>query len=352
MMLQVLVLAFLLFLIPAMAGKLFVTKYEGRGKGLFSWVSGQMLLWAGFLFLGIPLILLEKPFHLLVTFFGIYVAAMVLLGLFVRIKNKGSRQKDTECMTDRTVSGYEKLLWVLFIFLLLLQLVLTVFLAYEEGDDAFYVAISVLTEKSDTMYQILPYTGATTGLDARHGLAPFPVWIAWLARMSGMEAVTVAQVALPVVLVLMAYAVYYLIGALLFARKPKNIPFFMVLTELLVLFGGYSVYSAENFLLVRASQGKAVLANVILPFLLVLFMQLLEKLQENSKCSRGFWILLALTMASGCLCSTQGTILTCLILGVTGLCTAVGYKRWKILFPMMLCAAVPVGMALLYFMYR
>ena len=46
-----------------------------------------------------------------------------------------------------------------------------------------------------------------------------------------------------------------------------GIPFFMILTELLLLFGGYSVYSVENFVMVRASQGKAILAGIILPFL-------------------------------------------------------------------------------------
>ena len=83
--------------------------------------------------------------------------------------------------------------WCLFAVLLLIQLAAAGMLAYEEGDDAFYVAVATGTESSDTLYDILPYTGATTGTDARHGLAPFPVWTAFLARLSGIHPATVNQ---------------------------------------------------------------------------------------------------------------------------------------------------------------
>ena len=43
------------------------------------------------------------------------------------------------------------------------------------------------------MYQKIPYTGMNTELDVRHGLAPFPIWIAWLARMTGISTVVVAK---------------------------------------------------------------------------------------------------------------------------------------------------------------
>ena len=45
------------------------------------------------------------------------------------------------------------------------------------------------------MYQKLPYTGMSTELDVRHGLAPFPIWIAWLSQMTGIATVAVAQLA-------------------------------------------------------------------------------------------------------------------------------------------------------------
>jgi len=332
LILQIIIVYILLLPVPAVIGTIFSGKYGGRGCVLFSWVSGQILLWAGFHFLSIPIILMEQSFLILAVLFGIYTAALVAVAAILKIGKYRKRENIFRSSRQLKQIEWKKhyLLWVVFGVLLLIQLILTILMAYEEGDDAFYLAISVITESSDTMYQILPYTGATTGLDARHGLAPFPIWIAWLARVSGVHAVTIAQVLLPLVIILMTYAIYYLIGVRLFAQKEHKLPFFMILVELLVLFGGYSVYSAENFLLVRASQGKAVIANIILPFLFLLFILILEELQEKATVNKYYWILTALTMTSGCLCSTQGTILTCMMLGVMGLCTVCSYRKWKI----------------------
>ena len=50
-------------------------------------------------------------------------------------------------------------------------------MTYQDGDDAYYVAISTLTESSNTLYELMPYSMGATGFDMRHGLAPTPVRI-------------------------------------------------------------------------------------------------------------------------------------------------------------------------------
>ena len=126
----------------------------------------------------------------------------------------------------------------------------------------------------------------------------------------------------------------------------------MIIVELMYLFGGYSDYSAENFLLVRATQGKAVIANVIIPVLIYLLFRLMTYLESKQTPKMVYWLLLVLTMVAGCLCSTLGTVLTCMIVGVVGLCIAVVYKNWKVLIPLMLSCVIPAVFALLYFLLR
>jgi len=351
--LQIAILLFILFVIPIVVGTIFSGVHKESAGLPFYWVSGQILLWAGFQILSIPLILKEKPFSLLVTIFSVFTLAVAVvggcrIGSGLRKNRCCIKEKKAECRSE-TVRIRDVIGWAIFGILLVLQLVLTVFMAYEEGDDAFYVATSTIAEGSDTMYRILPYTGLTTGLDARHGLAPFPIWVAYLSRVSGMHTATVAQIALPVVLILMSYGIYYLIANQLFAREKKKILLFMIFVELLVIYGGYSVYSAENFLLVRASQGKAVIANIVLPYLFYLMIVLHKKIQKQEKGNGLYWGLLALTMLAGCLCSTLGSFLTCMFLGIVGLCSAFAYKKWRILLPMAACCIAPMGMAMLYF---
>lgn len=350
LIIQILILTLLLVLVPTAVGGI-AAKVDTSLP--FRWISGQIILWAGFQVICVPMILVKRSFQDVVILFSGYTAVMVLLAVAagIRRKVKGvpgniprnrSREKDTVAL----------LLWVCVAVLVLTQLVLACVLAYDEGDDAFYVAISTITESTNSMYQTLPYTGGTTGMDIRHSLAPMPIWVAYVARISGMRAVTVAQIALPVVLIVMSYAIYYLLGRRLFSDGMRKSALFMLVIQFLVLFGGYSTYSAENFLLVRTAQGKSVMANMVIPFLLYLIFVILEKLQAEEKTGAGIWTMVALTMITGCLCSTQGTLLNCMLLGVVGLCIIVCYRQWRLLPVMVGCSIFPAGMAFLYFWLR
>ena len=240
--------------------------------------------------------------------------------------------------------------------LLLVQLVLAVLMVYGDGDDAYYVAISAAAEESGRMYQKIPYTGMHTELDVRHGLAPFPIWIAWLAQMTGITTVIVAKTLVPVALISMTYGVFYLLGSrVLFAgegayRKKWALPAFLLCTEVLVLFGDYSYYTVENFMIARSRQGKAALGSILIPMIFFLLLTLLRKIQEEQKITVGFWVLLGSVMTACCLASTMGALLACMLVGTAGLCGAVSYRKWKLILPLSGCCIpciVYAGMYLL-----
>lgn len=164
----------------------------------------------------------------------------------------------------------------------MIQLVLAVVMVYGDGDDAYYVAISTAAQESGKMYQKIPYTGMNTELDVRHGLAPFPIWIAWLARMTGISTVVVAKTLLPVVLISMTYGVFYLLGSrILFSGQ--SVPLFLICTEVLVMFGDYSFYTVENFMIARSRQGKAALGSILIPMIFFLLLWLFRRLQEEKR---------------------------------------------------------------------
>ena len=348
---QIAILGFLLLGVPLLAGGVFGNACKSWDGVLFRWVSGQFLLWAGFELISVPMILMEESFTNLVRIFLLFTGCTILLALWLDIRRGRKGLWPLRGAADRNKKDPLGIgLWCLVAALLLVQLVLAWALAYEESDDAFYVSISTVTAEADTMYLRHPYTGGTTIFDMRHALAPFPIWISFLSRLSGMPAETVAQKALPMVLMDMSYGNYLLIGTRLFKRDSRKLPLFMVLLECLVLFGGYSLYSAENFLLVRTAQGKAVLANIVVPFLFLLFYTLMERLQDNKSVDAKHWLLTACAMVTGCLCSTQGTQVAGMLLGILGCCTAAAYRRWKLLLPMAGCAVIPGGLAALYFL--
>lgn len=353
LVLRVALLGIILLGIPVIVGTLFFP-VDRRMKNLpFSWISGQILLWAGFQVIAVPLVIREARFTQVVQIFGVYMAVITVAAGMVHI----FRKKSGAGAALRVVNGVREsrkkayyLFWAVFFGMLLFQIVQAFRLAYADGDDAYYVAVASIAEESDTMYRKMAYSGGFTELETRYGLAPFPLWIAFLSRISGIRTVSVAQVVLPPILITMTYAIYYLLGSRLFAKNRERIPLFLIFTELLVLFGDYSFYTAENFMIARSRQGKAALGNIIIPMLLLLLFLLLEKIQENQKIAVSYWLLLICTLTAACLCSTLSALLTCMLVGITGVCAAVCYRRWKILLPLAACCVPCACVAILYVM--
>ena len=325
-------LAVLVLVLPACVGNCFAGVDKPHKNIVFLWISGQMLLWAGFQVICVPVILTEGRLEKVVLWYGVYITGLLAVSAVLWFRNhKGPKAVWTQ-KPDREVV----ILWVIFGVLLLLQLVLAVVMVYNDGDDAYYVAISTAAQESGKMYQKLPYTGMSTELDVRHGLAPFPIWIAWLSQMTGIATVAVAKTLLPVALISMTYGVFYLIGSRGLSQG-KNLPLFLICTEVLVLFGDYSFYTVENFMIARSRQGKAALGSILIPMIFFLLLILFRRLQEKQKITVGFWILLTAVMTSCCLASTMGALLACMLVGTAGICGAIAYKNRKILPPLAAC---------------
>lgn len=338
--LRILLLGILLLAVPAWVGIIFANVDKSIKKLPFLWISGQMLLWAGFQIICVPLVLLKQSVGRLIVGYLLYLAVVLVCATVVFLRQR--KKTPFRVVREKTKGKWQNIAWAGFWVLLVFQLIQAVVMTYADGDDAFYIAEATQAADADIMYRKVPYTGQQTELNARYGLAPFPIWIAFLSKVSGVATVSVAHVILPVVLISMTYGIYYLLGSKLFARKKECLPLFLIFTELLVLFGDYSFYTAENFMIARSRQGKAALGNIVIPMLLLLLLLLLEKVQESQKLSLRYWLLLAATLTTSCLCSTLGALLSCMLLGITGLCAAVCYREWKLLLPLLACC-IPCG---------
>ena len=173
-------LAVLLVAIPAWVGNCFLNVDKPCRNPVFLWISGQMLLWAGFQVICVPVILLEGRMWMVTVAYCGYILVLLAAATVRYFRQSRTLRAVREAKPEKA----EIILWVLAGVLLLVQLVLAVLMVYGDGDDAYYVAISAAAEESGRMYQKIPYTGMHTELDVRHGLAPFPIWIAWLAQMT------------------------------------------------------------------------------------------------------------------------------------------------------------------------
>ncbi len=338
--------------IPLLTGAVPAFFMERRKHSLsFMWVSGYILSWALFQLVTVPLVLLHVPqgFVAAVKLFAGLSLALAAVGAFLMIRAGKKSSRLTLVKGEGTGSRQHKIYWGIFLTLVALQLVLAVGMTYQDGDDAYYVAISTLTESSNTLYELMPYSMGATGLDMRHGLAPFPVWIAFLARISGIPAVSVAHVAVPLALIPTTYLIFYQIGRLLFEKKKERLPLFLCFTAILVIFGNYSLYTAENFMLARSRQGKSALGCIVIPMVFLLFFLILDRAEKEQRDQWMLWVLLGAAVTAACLCTTLGTMLMCMLLGITGLCSALTYRRPGLAVKTALCCIPALAYAALYF---
>ena len=267
--------------IPLLIGAVpaFFVKHRLSWPLPFMWTGGYMISWALFQLVTVPLVLLHVPqgFKVVVRLYAGCSLALAAVGLFLLIRFRVKKARLTLIRGESGGSRAHRIYWGIFLALMAIQLVLAVAMNYRDGDDAFYVAVSTLTESSNTLYELMPYSMGATGFDMRHGLAPFPVWIAFLARVSGIPAVSVAHVAVPLALIPTTYMIFYQIGGQLFEKKKERLPLFLSFTALLVIFGNYSIYTAENFMLARSRQGKAALGSIVIPMAFLLFFLILDR---------------------------------------------------------------------------
>ena len=135
------------------------------------YLAGFFLTLAVFQIIAVPVILM-KPwgFPIIVK---LYSGALILLsaaGLFFGRNVLGDLTENGRELWEgrRRPSVETALYWILAGGLVLFQIYMAYTRASFDGDDAYYVAQSVIAEQSDVLYRILPYTGLTTTVDVRH----------------------------------------------------------------------------------------------------------------------------------------------------------------------------------------
>lgn len=277
-----------LFIIPFCIGLIPVQWIPGEKRNVgVVFIAGYLVMLPLCWLVTVPCILLVKyySFRVMAGWFTVlvFLAAALGAGLTVRACRQKKWVSLKLAMDLGRMSVEVKIEWILFFLLIVWQLYKAFTLASFDGDDAEYVAQSLVTQQSETMYLIKPYTGGTTSLDIRHSLAVLPVWVAYIARVTGIHATVLAHSILPFVLIPLTYTVYYEMGKHLLKRKKEYLPAFMIIVALMQIFGNVSIFTNETFFLTRTWQGKSVAANFVIPATIWLLLWIFDSEDDQSQ---------------------------------------------------------------------
>ncbi len=340
-------------LFPVLAGFIFALpeKEDTLPKSVFlakAYTSGQIVLFALFQPLMVFAILKKMEFSRASRFYLIGSLVLIALMIVLMIIKMRDRIKSVLKSPFRKVSFWGILAFVSIAFMI----VMSFFKTYMDGDDAYYVSTATQTASSDTMYLTDPYTGDASLFQYRYLLAPFPMWISMLSRFSGIRAVAMAHTFFPWSMMLLAFSVMYILAYELFDAKARKADIFMFFGSILIMFGDYSIYSPENFLLARSRQGKAALASFVIPFLTVLLFTAVKEFDKKKKLSLPKYLLIMLTGFAGALCSTLGGALCVALTCVFALCIMIRYRKLLTPVLMALCSMPCLAFMVLYILRR
>lgn len=324
-----------LILLPFCAGGIFPAAGKGQKEEILSlgcqWMYGQFLLWAVFQLVTVYFILTRGSLQDVMLVYTPAVVCVGIVGLIVTIRMwmKGDK---SPLINQYMWIKEQKLLTGIFVLLWLVQMAGIVFLAVNDGDDAFYMAVAERAREAGVLYTANVYSFGNTELNYRYALAPFPIWIAFLAKISGLHTLTIGHILLGILLVSMSYVAYAQMGKVLFGDNRKKRLQMLILVAVLYIWGNTSSHTAESFLLLRTRQGKALVAGLVFPMMIYVILKIGKTLEQQKNIDRDSYLLAMTVILTGCLGSTLGGALVILLWASAMLFLAVGYKRWTLLF--------------------
>ena len=264
-----------------------------------------------------------------------------------------------------------RILLVLFLLLVGFQLYMAFTRASFDGDDAYYVVQALTAQQTDTLYRIDPNRGVSMPLDARHALALFPIWEAFVGTMCGIHATIMAHSVAPLLLIPLTYLIYYEIGRELFWNNKRLLPMFLTLMALWQMFGNVSIYTTETFFLTRTWQGKSFAGNFIIPAGFWIFLCLfrendcgtLQKMDSDIEDAAeaksrkirsgnrgGLWMMLTLLNLAAGASSSLAVLLSCALTMGLGVLLTIRSRRFRNLICAGLSCALGGAYVLLYMM--
>jgi len=311
-----LLFVFWLLVVPSLIGSLVINQLfrEDKTDLMLAVACGAACMMAIFYILVIPMLFLNMSLHVLVICWSVLMLYLCVIALIFNRKRCRKIIKDN-------LNQIKLLSWIagIVILLVVLQTLFAAIYQHEDADDAFYVASATTSVATDSIFQFDPYTGlAFDTYPANYVLSPFPIFVALLSKLVMLHPAIIAHSVLPAVLIPLSYIVLALLAKRLFPDQPASVMYFLLFVCVLNIFGNVSVCTSSSFLLLRIWQGKAVLANIILPAILYFSLRAM-----SGKKNYGEWLILLVCSFAACLVSSMGIVLAPIMIVCLGIVFAI-----------------------------
>lgn len=164
----------------------------------------------------------------------------------------------------------QTLAFVMAIIVICFQIFNSTFSFKQDADDAFYISWANEAKELELMYDTNPAVGTENSeFDNKYILNTWEIYGGFLARMFNIDTVVLFHTAYQIIYITLAYISYYLVLKTLL--KKENIGIAILIFSILMMFSAVSARFKGALLLGRIHQGKSILLNIIIPFVIYKF---------------------------------------------------------------------------------
>ena len=337
-----LLMVFVNFIMFFLYGSLITGRFKKTGfSATISIITGFFVLLIVFDLCCFPVMLKWRPLSLLS---GIWLA--VTLGLCA-VSVLINRRLFAECFKriGRFIAGHPYFTAAA-VLLVLAQLVI-IGLSYDFTLDASYYVARVTTDVTTNTINIYdPYTGEWTDhFEFRYFFSTYPTLCAVIAYLTGIHPLTFMKVVMSLTSVILFNLLMFMIGRELFEGAVQKQLAFMFFVGLMLFFFS-SIYTPAQFLVTRSYEGKAILGNVVLPFILYLTLLIYKDVRRTDS-----YVYLFITCLGATALSNSANMLLPAMLFCTLLPAFIKFRARRILVSACLSAAPCIILLLLYVAY-
>lgn len=300
-----------------------------------TWLIGQVLLWALFEVLAIPMMHFRLPFQTLFLVFSGTAALLAAAGIVNAVLRKRRKERITQPFRFN-------LFFLLASLVILYQIGMYFFggaASQELNTGSVANAERALANNFMRLRhaELDEYFACLYGNDGKD-ITALGLYLAWFSRITQVSPADLAGFVFPPFMILVSFNIFAQIGRQLFPESKRDQG--ISLLAISVLFLGLAYFSPE-FSLARGWQEKALVPAIFLPLLVLLILQ-----AEREK-TLGSWLLLACGSGAVCLFSGLGNVLAVTLVMIYGGYVLLGWEFKRI--PLLLLAlAIPVMADLFY----
>lgn len=200
-------------------------------------------------------------------------------------------------------------------------------------DDLYYIGDVVRSVYTDTIQQFDYLSGEKySQLIISYFLQMYPVHSAAICKLTGIHPLIENKWVLTGNWLILINSVYYLWGRLLFKESEKKITGMFICVTWIVFTQKMVTESFAQHLIYRMAEGKNLLMNLIIPFMLYLFFRIVD-----SNGAKENWKLLFLTVTSSYCFVMSSMFVLPFVLGSFFACYILLGRYWEMIFPAFMC---------------